>query len=97
MERLSSKRTSGSKGAAGARGDRKVGTSKTVNTGTGATHRTASRSKCCRIGSADCELAVAPCGMLKWKVRVARLILSPQMATTIMRTRQHVYRYFTAL
>lgn len=95
MERLSSKKTLSSKEAGGATGSGKAGTCKTVKTGIGATHCMASRFRCWRIGCAESELTVVPCRVLRWKVRVARLMLRPQIARTIISTRQCEHRRAT--
>jgi hypothetical protein len=64
-----------------------------VKIGAGGTQFVASRSRCCRTACAELDWAVGPWGNVRRKVRVAKLRVSPQIAKTTTRARQHVREF----
>ena len=85
MYRLSLKTCFGSRGPAGARQVSIGAVSTLLKVALGATHRVASRTRCCRLGSTDrrsADLVVCD-GEGVIQKRVARLNVSEQMAITI--------------
>ena len=67
-----------------------------VKIGTGGTQVEASRSKCWRVACAELDWAVGVWGNVRRMVRVAKLIVNPQIAKAITQTYQRGCWWFAS-